>query len=35
VFDAEVIAAFEEARRDSGTFRRLLSIDPRLDGLVG
>ena len=34
-FHADVIAAFEEARRDSGTFRRLLSIDPRLDGLVG
>jgi hypothetical protein len=30
-----VIAAFEEARRDSGTFRRLLSADPRLDDLVG
>ena len=33
-FQAEVIAAFEEARRDSGTFRRLLSVDPRLDGLL-
>ena len=33
-FQAEVIAAFEEARRDSGTFRRLLSVDPRLDDLL-